>query len=495
MRTLTQTRPRQGGRGGFTLVELMVAMVIFVTVLGGTILLFNGAVSTVRQGYTTMRGFEQARGALTVMERDLTGAFTAREQGRFYQFYGRPNGFTFVGNVDGTLSRVTYAIQSGTENKQFQTAITERYGTLNLRAVDLDRARGNAGFPTAVLLGRYLQFAGQLSPDIPMTSLGVEFLAQSERTDGGAEPLANELVTLEAIITTGSLVRYAEPGVDNIDTLPFAPPDGPRNYWPSFGEQWARFIPRGPATTVPTEIDRIENRLFFTLIAQPLGLILQEPDNPDFNIIGRDFAEAVYDAAKRDYWLAAMANQGVFAPAYLGENVLPVGDSFTSITGQDPVEYVVTEDIVIRVTPIVPPDFAALSDFDAFGINNNFFDYGAIGEDGETRMRRYFNAISNIAGDEGFYARVIASLNPTAGDYFTGAAAAEQVIAGQYQAERLANIGNPLRPRLPEVVQPKFWIVIENPWVGAAEFRQWFNQVINVPSGQTRGRDRSLPVI
>jgi hypothetical protein len=52
-----------------------------------------------------------------------------------------------------------------------------------------------------------------------------------------------------------------------------------------------------------------------------------------------------------------------------------------------------------------------------------------------------------------------------------------------------------MRPKLPEIVQPRFWIMMENPWAGSAEFKRWFTQVIQVPAGDTRGRQESVPVI
>lgn len=102
------------GDDGFTLPELLVAIAIFISVMAGITLLFNGSIRTVRQGYQSAEAFEQARGALNVIERDLTQAFVSREYGDYYHFYGNPIGFTFVGLVDvgGTdaIARVTCVI-------------------------------------------------------------------------------------------------------------------------------------------------------------------------------------------------------------------------------------------------------------------------------------------------------------------------------------------------------------------------------------------------
>ena len=117
--TKTHERPERGtgARAGFTLPELLVAMAIFLSIMGGVGLLFVNTIRTVRQGFQTQEVFEQARGTLNIIERDLSRAFTSRDHGDYYNFYGTPIGFTFVGLVsvredspDPNIARVTYVI-------------------------------------------------------------------------------------------------------------------------------------------------------------------------------------------------------------------------------------------------------------------------------------------------------------------------------------------------------------------------------------------------
>ena len=106
----------RASRQGFTLTELLVAMAIFVSLMAGITLLFIGSTRTSQQGFQTQEAYEIARGAMNLMQRDLSRAFTSRQHGNFYSFYGTPIGFTFVGvaspRVDGdpNIARVTYVI-------------------------------------------------------------------------------------------------------------------------------------------------------------------------------------------------------------------------------------------------------------------------------------------------------------------------------------------------------------------------------------------------
>ena len=91
-------------------------MAIFVTVMASVTLLFNSAIRTTKQGFLNQDAFEIARGAMDILERDLSRSFTSRDHGDVYNFYGTPIGFTFVGMItadqssDPNLARVTYVM-------------------------------------------------------------------------------------------------------------------------------------------------------------------------------------------------------------------------------------------------------------------------------------------------------------------------------------------------------------------------------------------------
>lgn len=144
---------------GFTLVELLVALAIFVTVMASVALVFNGAVRTSKQGFQNQEAFELARGTMKVLERDISRAFTNRDHGDDFNFYGTPIGFTYVGLISAdessapNMARVTYVV--------------------------------------------YHDLASSIAGSV----------AQYESKEGGTVP-------------TYTLLRYIEPGADSLDSFP-----------------------------------------------------------------------------------------------------------------------------------------------------------------------------------------------------------------------------------------------------------------------------------
>ncbi len=103
---------------GFTLVEILVSIAIFLTIAGSILAIFNGSLRTMRIASQNQEAYEVARGSLKTLERDLSLAFTSREHGDHYSFYGTPIGLTFVGLVkyhedsEPNLARITYVIRA-----------------------------------------------------------------------------------------------------------------------------------------------------------------------------------------------------------------------------------------------------------------------------------------------------------------------------------------------------------------------------------------------
>lgn len=101
---------------GFTLIELLVSIAIFISIMAGISLLLIGSTRTSQQGFQNQQAFEIARGAMGLMQRDLSRAFSARNHGDLYTFYGTPIGFTFVGVTSprdsggANVARITYVI-------------------------------------------------------------------------------------------------------------------------------------------------------------------------------------------------------------------------------------------------------------------------------------------------------------------------------------------------------------------------------------------------
>jgi prepilin-type N-terminal cleavage/methylation domain-containing protein len=155
---------------GFTLMELLVGMTIFLVIMLSVTLMFNAVVRTSKIGYQNQTAYQVVRGVFDTIEQDISRAYTSRETGLKDTFYGTPYGFTFIGMVDSdgdeefNLSRITYVMYS------------ESYD-----AFPLD----NTNDP--------LRIVHQSTAD--------EYADSEERV-------------------TYALLRYIEPGVDNLDSFP-----------------------------------------------------------------------------------------------------------------------------------------------------------------------------------------------------------------------------------------------------------------------------------
>ena len=103
--------PARSASAGFTLVEMLVSMAIFLVIMGSISLLISGTTRTVRQGYAMLNNMERARNALAVLEQDIKVAFTTDDTRGLTRFYGEPNGFMYLGALrDGAFGRVAYVI-------------------------------------------------------------------------------------------------------------------------------------------------------------------------------------------------------------------------------------------------------------------------------------------------------------------------------------------------------------------------------------------------
>jgi len=98
-----------------TLVELIVAIAIFITIMSGVMLMFTSVTNTVRRSYSTMGVYGRARDALLAVERDVQTCFAAPAAGAALQFYGEPHGFVMIGiSSKQELGRLTYAVHRDT---------------------------------------------------------------------------------------------------------------------------------------------------------------------------------------------------------------------------------------------------------------------------------------------------------------------------------------------------------------------------------------------
>jgi Tfp pilus assembly protein PilV len=259
----------KSSRLGFSMVEMLVAMALLVTVISGVVFLYVGAVNTVRQGYKAIDNFEIGRTTLAAIERDLERAFTARQYGQFFQFHGSPNAMMYVGVLEnGELGRVTYAVNRLDDNNDFTMQDTQ-----GLRTV-LDRAMAYAsdattGFPgsveaiefTRILATMFALDGSVISGTLPEADVvrllplafdnavieGTnEFNACVNSGDESCEWKLGKLIVedpldlgnfvsfedatleFEVNVQTAYMLRYEEPGVTNLGSFDLPPnPDNP----------------------------------------------------------------------------------------------------------------------------------------------------------------------------------------------------------------------------------------------------------------------------
>jgi type II secretory pathway pseudopilin PulG len=104
-------------QGGFSLVELLVAVAITVTVLTGVLGVFISVRQTIARGNSIQAGFELARGTFNIIEADLGSGFTSRSTGDTFKFFGSPIGMMFIGSMpdpsgsgETIRARITYVV-------------------------------------------------------------------------------------------------------------------------------------------------------------------------------------------------------------------------------------------------------------------------------------------------------------------------------------------------------------------------------------------------
>ncbi len=234
---------------GFTLLELMVGIAILLTVMSGITMLFVGSMRALRQGEQAIVAHETARGALHILEYDLTTCFTSRAHGQYYSFYGTPIGMTFVGvagdedeSDDENLSRVTYVLYRH----------------------DLNCPWDNPSRPQETKVG------------------GREFrTTMVDPTDHAIE--------YDVIVKTRSLIRYVERNQSDLDTFP--PPPGTTK-WPEPGY--------GPPAEPNTPMFNLWQELYDAAYVGDVNLM---------DLAGKEkmLGDELYLAKKRELWLRMLA--------------------------------------------------------------------------------------------------------------------------------------------------------------------------------------------
>jgi len=500
--------PKQSrARAGFTLTEVLVSVAIFVTVIGSVFGLFSVAVSTVRTGYNSIDNMAEARTALGVLNNDLEVAYTAREFGDPNQFFGRPEGFMFVGKLStGKEGRVTYVINPNASSVTFTSTIGEPWEDTRAR---LFRQAWEAGYNAAKAQG-----FGEIEAQEAGENIGAQMnLAFNAAFPDPVDGIINGNNSIDPYefpvnVTTYGLLRYEE--ADRRDLDSFDLPDPITMEWPYIDlVDPDRDTPGAVAEGTPTGV-------LYDFLISAIG----NPNDADMrDVISafRSFDPVNYDAEannanlrtlravdtslvdtliknkKREYWIRLLADD----PAVADMGRFWTNDPLDGSGKKNIRDFLLTERILNRATLIDPGtgqpfSFAGsdgptgvnvfLREVDALKVPG-IFSYGFTKTDfSETNPGSvYLNTLERLPARSQYEAFLrtpsVATLQDLDRDL-------EGVLAGG--GNSVVWQGSPLVPRLPGLVQVRFWIADEKVLPNAVDFRRLFTQLMQVPAGASR---------
>ena len=513
--------------GGFSLVELLVALAIFIVIMGSLAALLSGAVDTARQGYALMNAMERARGSMSVLEADLKTAFATPQNRQNFQFYGEPNGFLYSGQLSsGGFGRVTYAVHednaqpagmqgqpTGAGAPPDEVTLLIPWGDVarQFARVLLDRNPSKGGLPN-------IDKNGDGAPDISIQGYPAAATAISDtdyalyqtsqtgwfdaysahvfQTVYGVMPADfNEPVEFTLRIRRGVLLRYEERGQGTMTQFSS----------PVMTQLFARATTEQPSPLDPENI--------YSLV-HPLGSAEDETS------VLASFPDATREQLDRlqqaHYWVRMLSGSiplnGMVDPFVANTNgagpMPPFWSEDGNASGPSWRNYVVTEGILVAAELVRPGTDQVIRGIDhtqlddagnpgrAVPVNaldiSSFFFYGL--EDGANSPT--FNTLWDmprvtLAGNPGVS-------RPMFGYFLFGGDAAPlskfymNTGAADLFAEALRtqvydySPGDPLKPRLPAWVAPGFWIFGDPSRTGAAPFHQWFQQKVDIPSAYLR---------
>jgi len=511
MGNLTSNKRRT--QRGFSLTELLVAMAIFLILAAALSTLFTSAVHSVREGYASIDAFEQGRVAMTTMTRDLTGAFTSREYGDVYNFYGRHDGFMFVGALEnGQLGRVTYVFHPENSKRPFITTIRERWGVYksNVKSQAERIARENGYLGTAV----------QTAGDSAIADLEAVYGSYAD----------NEIVELDVAFETESLVRYEEIGKSSLDyfDMRVTDPSGPSPVdlaWP-----YVDALDDSLDATFPSESDpEIQQDFLLEAINPAPDFTVYDLRNMLFDInqidqgwvhpitldrlylrtLGRGTFDAMLQARKREFWIRMLSGESMglagLADGYWWDESAGV----PNVDGKRTVnEYVVADGIISRAIILVPDTETPVYTFQGGETLRQIPDTALDALDADVRFSysdglngevNYFNALENLTDPDDPYLTNgpdIYSLvrNGTGGIEKGPLIQADNALAENLLGTRSSRkiMGSPLTPRIPAVVTPKLWVTRAKRRAGGADVRRLFIQAIQLPAATGRSSETAI---
>ena len=476
---------------GVTLVELLVATTIFLTLMSSLVLLFSGTVRTMRTANLSMEVHETGRAAFEVLERDIYAGFASREKGLETSFYGAPFGFMFVGSDElGRLGRISYVLHPDAESEVFDSVLTEPW------AIVMNRVRAQAA-----------QFAIEngFTPDEFVRGVEAVFIDSYPIPVAGTEPIM-EPVEFQVRIETWSLVRYEE-DLDDINTY----------FLPGTNEMWPYIDPLDPGRDRDSGLESTD--FLYSELATAANMLRNATGLPSnaFRVLRPAMTEQVVTAKSRELWLRILSGENMgTAPFWDYDPPRQFNPARPNVN-----EYILAEGIVRRMVLLnpgtgVPLQMAAGVPMDAFNMNG-IFRYGFVDVTGEQRnLTPYFNDVRNIRTMNHGFNFVPPPYDPFVNTSFTVPGTNYELLLREYgdnvpmaelelfdeelaiqfsQARTVSHlVGNPLQARMPALVEVEFYLARER--VGSAsqaDFRRLFSRVIEVPTGT--GRDLPMNII
>jgi hypothetical protein len=420
---------RTSGTEGFTLVELLVAVAITVTMLAAILSVFFAVIQTVTRGHNTQKGFELARGTMNVIERDLAVGFSARDIGDADKFFGAPMGMSFIVKND--------SVHEGQPNKYARVTYV-------------------VYFPS--------RLTGQV--EVESTENSGEFIN----------------------VTTYSLLRYVEPGISELDSYPvdWLSLAGSAetsvnaelsaalnaNYVNAFSavrspNSGGQFLPQYNISEDELTALRAKKReLWLRMLAGHIGV----PNAWD-----------ILDLQARE----RLANQGTPAS---GRVVLWEDYVVAENVAYQPSENALDFPLIDPSNPLtLDPTFFT---YGAVLPYRNMTNAQTMLQMLQTRKPiyvalPYWNSVYNANG------QLQRAMLPE--QFIRDQFAVQQIPLSDQAAEQTmvdlawtVQLGSPLKPSMPELVGVRMGYQLESPFAGVPEFQEVFGQVIDLPSAYSR---------
>jgi len=235
-------------------------------------------------------------------------------------------------------------------------------------------------------------------------------------------------------VQTYSLIRYVEPGVEDLDTFP-----------------------------VDWEFYRTEDELWGSATIRQA---LREIDDLKAEAWPDDVIEDLERTKKRQLWIRMLSE------AELGPLPRFWGSLGIEPNRRSAMDYVVAQNIVATTPPGITEDDKAYT-------GDTFFEYG-LTDSGAIVWEPFWNADYNLPYGTRFAAGV--TQQDAADPWFRYEYDPTDPNSNPLDAE----IGTPFRPRLPEVVKLRATFKYESPYIGAPDLERSFEQVIDIPCGYMR---------